>query len=84
MLQISMSDARRQFNLLDADKSGFLDGAEMTQLAKWAFTQITPDSEPYSPETIKRESKRSSTSTTVIGHNSHVAMCQAAGRHRLE
>ena len=42
--------ARRKFNSLDADASGTLEGSELSELAEWAHSVVSPGGEPLTAE----------------------------------
>eukprot|EP00656_Telonema_subtile_P051804 TRINITY_DN7065_c0_g1_i3.p1 TRINITY_DN7065_c0_g1~~TRINITY_DN7065_c0_g1_i3.p1 ORF type:complete len:900 (-),score=310.49 TRINITY_DN7065_c0_g1_i3:51-2750(-) len=56
--KVPMSEARQIFDRLDADHSEYLTGAELAELASWAFQQVSVDGEPCTQEEIARDTAR--------------------------
>ena len=50
--------ARKKFDLLDADGSGMLDGAELEKLAHWVWSSFHPDGQPLSAEEAAANTKK--------------------------
>jgi hypothetical protein len=50
--------ARKKFDMLDADGSGMLDGAELEKLTQWVWSAFHPDGQPLSADELAVNSKK--------------------------
>ena len=50
--------ARKKFKQMDADGSGFLDGNELEELARWVFRSFHPGGEPLSEQQLTKEAAK--------------------------
>ena len=56
--KIDLDEAKKRFEEFDRDKSGFLEEAEIAQVAKWVFGSLKPNEKELLPEQIEAETKR--------------------------
>eukprot|EP00658_Telonema_sp_P-2_P017584 TRINITY_DN16845_c0_g1_i1.p1 TRINITY_DN16845_c0_g1~~TRINITY_DN16845_c0_g1_i1.p1 ORF type:complete len:458 (+),score=148.30 TRINITY_DN16845_c0_g1_i1:98-1471(+) len=57
-LQEHTARAMKKFNSFDKDGSGYLDGAELHEVATWVWTSFHPGGEKLSPELVREEAAK--------------------------